>query len=333
MRRIFITEEIQSFAEEYRGNLFSGHKRADFIKPEDGLRQLIDEITEKGNTWSVDWNLYVDYLNAIIDNYSEIITLHPSEFRPYKAQKFSMLNDGQLKSKEWGGAKNTVSFSDMILKVMHYSDARKELMPYFEKMGIRTCVYCNAQYANTVYDEDGCPVGGFELDHFYPKDAYPFLCISFFNLQPSCGVCNKWKGDKSCKFNLYTDDPTEINPFEFRLEKQSIIKYMLIQSPETLKILFNSLDPVLLQNYEELFHTSLLYKNFGIEAEQIVWRRKINNSFFNDQLVKQFQKLFPGKSAEINRFLYGFYTDERDIHKQPLTKLKQDVARQLKLIK
>lgn len=333
MRRIFITPEIQLYAEKYKTELFSGHKRADFIKPENGLRQLIDEITEKGNTWSTDWELYVEYLQHILENYSEIITLRPIEFEKYKDDKFNMLDDSQLTSTEWGGTANTISFSNMILKIMHYSDARKELMPYFEKMGIRTCVYCNAQYANTVYDEDGCPIGGFELDHFKPKDTFPFLCISFFNLQPCCGVCNKWKGNKSCNFNLYTDDPSEINPFEFSLDKRSIIHYMLIQSPETLKILFDSSDLSLLGNFEDLFQTPLLYKNFRIEAEQIVWRSRINNSFFNDQLVKQFQKLFPGKSAEINRFLYGFYTKEGDIHKQPLTKLKQDIARQLKLIK
>jgi hypothetical protein len=29
-----------------------------------------------------------------------------------------------------------------------------------------------------------------EIDHFYPKDKYPFLAVSFFNLIPSCLTCN-----------------------------------------------------------------------------------------------------------------------------------------------
>jgi hypothetical protein len=32
-------------------------------------------------------------------------------------------------------------------------------------------------------------------DHFYPKAIYPFFALYFYNLIPSCKVCNKMKSE------------------------------------------------------------------------------------------------------------------------------------------
>lgn len=57
---------------------------------------------------------------------------------------------------------------------------------------IKYCPYCNAE---TVYAFNFMKNGELKLaksafDHFYPRDRYPFLGLSLYNLIPSCTRCN-----------------------------------------------------------------------------------------------------------------------------------------------
>lgn len=333
MRRIFITDAIQGLAEDYEKNLFA--KKGDkFVQPKDGLKNLEKQIRDNKEGWNASWQDYADYVNHVRNHLKEIILLHPGQFDDYKKNHLGMLSDAQLKDKKWRGQGSSESFSDMMIGAMRYKEVREtEMIPYVERLGIKTCVYCNSQHTATVHIDAKEVKGGYELDHFKAKDTYPFLCISFFNLQPCCGSCNKWKSNKDGLFNLYTNDPNEmINPFEFGLSSASIVRYMLSQDAGSLEISFDSDYKALLTNHEELFHTTKLYEGFRDTAEELVWRSKINNEAYMKQLVERFARLFPNHREEITRFLYGFYSKESDIHKRPLTKLQQDIARQLKLI-
>lgn len=74
--------------------------------------------------------------------------------------------------------------------------SKEKIMSYFlsEKMGTNTCTYCNRTYTLTVYEQ--LNVGEFEglirpeFDHWLPQSLYPDLTLSYFNLIPSCKVCN-----------------------------------------------------------------------------------------------------------------------------------------------
>lgn len=334
MRRIYITPYVNELAEDYRKNLFHDRSKA-FVMPIDGLKNFEDEFRTHTTGYCPKWNEYADYLKAIRDNFSDILILKPSEFEQYKDDHFNMLTADELTSKAWkpGASK---SFYERIVDIMHYKDVRSvELIPYVEKLGLRTCVYCNSQYTVTVHVDEDEVKGGYQLDHFFPKSKYPFLCISFFNLQPSCGCCNNWKRERKGTFSLYCEsfEKDTINPFHFKLSEESLVRYMLQQDEHVLEIIFDSTDKDLLANHEELFHITKLYENFKDEAEEMVWKKKVSNEVFLQQLQTMFEKKFPNLKGSFNRYLYGFYDQERDIHKRPLTKMKQDIARQLKLIK
>ena len=332
MRRILITKRIEELAEEYRDNLFKKRQK-NFVKPKILLQNLLNDInTQKGRRYK-NWSVYSSYLQNIIDHYDELLDLKPKKFETYRLNYFDVAKD-ILTDKKWKKSKyGRTSFSDTVVKLMRYEDVReKEIIPYLEKLGIHSCVYCNTQYTPTVHVEKGKVLGGFELDHNWPKSEFPFLCTSFFNLYPVCSNCNGWKLDKKTKFVLYTDDYKQLDPFEFRLEKGSIIKYMLYQNPEVLNIMFESKDAGLLKNHKELFHTHEYYKAFRDVAEELVWKSKTRNDVYKQQLIQSFIKLFPRRKSDINRFLYGFYSQLKDIHQRPLTKLQQDIAKQLKII-
>lgn len=85
----------------------------------------------------------------------------------------------------------------------------------------RTCPYCNHAYAFTILNDDG---RGFRptLDHFYPKDQYPHLALSLYNLVPSCSICNSsLKGEINFAKDLHLNPLFDEESITFRLEMEN----------------------------------------------------------------------------------------------------------------
>jgi len=83
---------------------------------------------------------------------------------------------------------------------------------FVQTLDLKTCPYCNRNYTFLVNDETGKLRP--EIDHFYPKSIYPFLAMSFFNLIPSCSICNHTKSN-IVKENL--DNPYDIRNSNYHL--------------------------------------------------------------------------------------------------------------------
>ncbi|KAA6347492.1 hypothetical protein EZS27_005047 [termite gut metagenome] len=333
MKKIFIDKRITGLSKEYANNLFS-QRKTNFQKPKANLQALEVDL-RKDSTLTK----YANYVKTIIDKYSLLNSMQPQDFENLAKSDFCGLSEVDLKEKFVKNNKKRKivknkrgkEFHNYIVEAMRYDEARKEILPYIRKLGIKACCYCNAQLAITTEENNGKISGKYELDHFYPKSKYPFLCTSFFNLQPSCAHCNKSKGDKKAKFGLYTTKYEKINPFTFSLEKESIIKYMLKQDCEELKISFYSDDSDLKKDHEDKFHISALYETQKDVAEEIIWKSRIYNKSYRKSLSESFSKLFSAKT-NFNRFILGNYDDSKDIHKRPMAKLVQDIARQLGII-
>src|ERR1700694_241223 len=58
------------------------------------------------------------------------------------------------------------------------------------KLNVKTCPYCNRNYTVTVADGKS-RVTRPDFDHFFPHKQFPLLALSFYNLIPSCLVCNR----------------------------------------------------------------------------------------------------------------------------------------------
>lgn len=335
MRRILISSNIIQLAEDYRINLFK-NRNANFNKPinSDGISgNLID--LEDYLRIDCALPLYADYVQTIIDNYSEIITLQPNNFQNYNNDFFS-LTEVDLATTVIPPAGNTrferKQLYELILNSMRYDAVRdKEFLAYIKKIGIKSCIYCNAQFSITTEVTNGSLSGKYELDHYFPKSKYPFLSTSFFNLILSCSHCNKSKYDRTALFNLYTTDYNLIESFSFSLDKRSILRYLLTQNEQELVIIFNSLDLSLKTNHENLFHISELYNQHKDIVEEIIWKSKIYNKSYKDSLSDSFNKFFPN-SSNFNRFILGNYDNPNETHKRPMSKLIQDIAKQLGVI-
>lgn len=280
---------------------------------------------------------YAGYIQCIIDHFDLILKLRMENFELFERDHFSYYNV-QFSSKNWFksiGEKDiySKSFYETLVVEMRYDAIRKkEYAITLNNLGVRTCVYCNAEYM-PIFKINGKIKARLEADHFFPKDKYPFLCISFYNLLPSCPHCNKSKRDKHALFYLYTDNYHEISPFKFTLDEKSVIQYKMSFDSEKLKINIDSDDKKLLENHNERFHIKDLYSSFKDEAEEIVWKSMIKNYSYMIHMKQSYKCIFGSMAVDRIRFLYGFYEKKKDVHKRPLTKMKQDIAKQLKILK
>lgn len=87
-----------------------------------------------------------------------------------------------------------------------------------------------------------------------------------------------------------------------------------------------------MQNHQDRFHIDQIYSEFTDTAEEIIWKAKIYNKTYREQLMSEFKKLFPNGMIDFPRFFYGFYIGEEEILKRPLTKLMQDFAKEMGLL-
>ena len=76
---------------------------------------------------------------------------------------------------------------------------------YFDILKLRVCPYCNE--TPIYYIENSSKnYQNFEFDHIMPKDKYPYLALSLYNLVPVCKYCNSKKGNKEGLPNIYLDE-------------------------------------------------------------------------------------------------------------------------------
>ena len=331
MKRILYSQTT-SILNEYFTNVCKKYKTSTLQNLDDMKKRILQDKSIPN------YNDYIKYIDTIITHYDSIIKLKQKDF--FKYHLFFPSID--LSTSQWFKSKRKNdtykgSFYKNILNAMNYANIRnKYYAKAIKKLGIRTCVYCNAEYIPIIEQTGLSHRCHFEADHFFPKDEFPFLCISFYNLIPSCSFCNRDKSDNKSLFYLYTDNKNNLSPFSFHLDNRSIAIYKLFHNYDDLDIKFNVNNPKdkkILTNHEERFHITEIYRAFKDEAEEILWKAETINASYASQLKKSFITVFGNLGENEIRYLYGFYDKEEDIHKRPLTKMKQDIAKQLGILK
>lgn len=340
MKRIVLTPVLEQYAQDYLEEI----RNLIADKPETRLARLSDDLKLAG------YKDEAGYVDIIYRHFPEIITATPEQMGNKIAPLFAACHGMNLSNPidialtAADGRKKQVSqkFYSLVVDALGYNEVQQKVFPkYIKKMGIKSCVYCNAQYA--VAAKKGKTDGGkayistYTLDHYLPKSEYPYLASSFFNLYPCCSACNQAKSYKDPIFELYIKPGETIekrNPFEFHLDSYSFVKYSMSGDADDLKV---SLKPRVgipqkeLNVYEDYFHISKLAANYNDTIEEIIWKYRMYNKAGRKALYDSFSQLLP-KTTVFNRFILGNYDQERDILKRPLAKLVQDVAKQLKII-
>lgn len=195
-----------------------------------------------------------------------------------------------------------------------------------KQLDVKTCPYCNRQYTFTIETQKGGSDEKHirpEFDHFYSKSEHPCLALSFYNLIPSCSICNRIK----------SDDVIDINPYEngFGNEYKFILKTKDSQEPFNWA-LNEDVDIDFLDENENIkvFGLKELYNEHIDYVKEIINKAQAYNYSYYSSLIDSYKGL-GYQEEDIDRFIWGNYIENAEHEKRPLSKLTKDILEQLKI--
>ena len=232
-------------------------------------------------------------------------------------------------------------FKTEIEKIFDYTAFRKskKYNGYIlsKKLEIKCCPYCNRNYTSsheTFYkNENGISTPQLvfpEFDHFYPKDKYPLLAISFYNLIPSCNICNthfKQNREPDEIFNPYKI--VGANHFAFKNFPVDVSTLYGAKSNIVLDFDYNSDDLTNeeIKNSIEFFGIKDTYEKCHSKlVEDIIYKRLA----FSDRYIKELQATYKISFEDAYRIIFETYFQDEELHKRPFSKLKKDIYESLK---
>lgn len=202
---------------------------------------------------------------------------------------------------------------------------------FTESLNIHTCPYCNRNY---IYTTKQSKLKN-EIDHFYPKDKYPYLAISFYNLIPSCKFCNQISVKGA--FDTYkkkVKNPYDINTNDFKFTytiksihlnnktKQFKEKDCFLEEKNISIAFKNKIDANV-----KCFKLDEIYEKHTDIIIELICKKM----YYPKSYIEQLKGLGFTKK-EIYRFLLSNYSETKDFHKRPLSKLVKDISEELNLI-
>lgn len=240
-------------------------------------------------------------------------------------------------------------------------DIQESWGPYQLVMGLdlNVCPYCNRQYISAYYSKNGKTRG--DLDHFFPKKKYPYLALSFYNLIPSCKVCNSsFKNDKDFTYLK------NIHPYEEGFEDKYL--FTIKAREKEMGKLKSRLSMTQIESLGKEYNLDFLYGNSkefditfkkGLTASEGFIRKADCNAeifklrelyslhkdciqdlikksiIYNESRINSLMGEFGGKlfdsEEEILNLVLGAYVQIDNMDKRPFSKFIRDISRELGL--
>lgn len=197
-------------------------------------------------------------------------------------------------------------------------DARSKLL---DALDLTVCPYCNRNYINKAGTKTTC-----HFDHFFSKDSYPILAISFYNLVPVCPACNTVKGIQECSYSPYDIGYTtnELLTFSYIITDTD---YLV--NKDSIKVIIN--ESTKYKDNVTALGLRDLYKLHNDVVQEIL-KKAIALKGYSHSLNNSFKKLFNDED-EVSRIIIGNYVKEEDFYKRPLAKMMSDISRKVGIIK
>lgn len=170
------------------------------------------------------------------------------------------------------------------------------------------------------------------IDHFLPKDQYPYLAMCYYNLIPSCTGCN----NSPCKWtnNPIGDDRTHeylMHPYEFDSSK---IKFSYVATPKvydknTVTVRMDCTNTDLDEGYKKWLNLDQFYGKHNGEVckmyVQMVELQKCYRLFTQNNL-----HVPPDFVKKIPEIVFGFQLSDERASEELMYKFRGEVYEQMK---
>lgn len=224
---------------------------------------------------------------------------------------------------------NYAASKEKIFKALDYngriSSNKEAAYELAEKIGTRTCVYCNRIYTFTLKEENGRTVSRPDFDHWLPKDKHPLLSMSFCNLIPSCPICNR-----SIKLRSDFEYGKHVHPYQSEEKRQFQFQYEPFYGNRWQLKLSNCSPEE--DATAELLKTEAAYSPYAdCEVKDILDFAYKNPPEYLMELKNTVMKAFSKNISKEYAYRMVFGTELRAslFLDRPLSKMKRDVLKQL----
>lgn len=201
-------------------------------------------------------------------------------------------------------------------------------------LDVKVCPYCNRQYTFTVIDINQDYTRP-DFDHFLSNSSHPLFALSFYNLIPSCLLCNS-----RLKHNKKFQIDKNIHPYIEGFGTNAVFNYFP-HNFESSVGLENQMDISLdvkedaavkdkIKENIKTFQLDKLYSGHADYVSEIIRKFYITNSDYLTMLHNTFPSITT--KEELYRMAFGNYFSEQDYEKRVLAKLTKDIAKKLNLL-
>ncbi|RRJ90730.1 hypothetical protein [Flavobacterium macacae] len=204
---------------------------------------------------------------------------------------------------------------------------------------VDSCPYCNANFTFTIKNKRmKCRP---QFDHFLNKGRHPYLALSFFNLIPSCALCNSGALKGSKPFSITTHVHPFLNDMEglynFRADVDAVD---FLVNGDDFTLVLKPCKGISSAQYKKAQQN---IKAFGLDdrysyhkdiASDVIKKAYFYNKSTVEALFTSFQigneNIFKSES-EIKELILGNYMHPDNFHKRILSKLTKDIAEEFGL--
>ncbi|QEM12594.1 hypothetical protein [Mucilaginibacter rubeus] len=207
------------------------------------------------------------------------------------------------------------------------------------RLQMNTCTYCNANFTYTI--RTGRMKSRPEFDHFLKKSTNPFFALSFFNLVPSCSLCNSGALKGQRVFSVGTHIHPMVDDIEGFYQFRTKVKAVdfLVNGKD-----FDlEMEPCPGKTQAELKKAERSIAVFGINdryrfhkdiAGEVIKKAYVYNHSAIENIYNGFQ--VDGQSifkspAEVKELVMGNFLHPDHFHKRALSKMTKDIAEEFGL--
>lgn len=203
----------------------------------------------------------------------------------------------------------------------------KELL---KMLDVNICPYCGMNYITSVSKKNGEIKTIASLDHYLPKNKYPFLAMNIYNLIPSCTNCNsifKYQEEDAViyPFNEALDDSITFSLKDANALINTIINLQIdtVAEIEILPKKYHSSEYYKrLQNHIKILALEERYNNFQNIAKSLIKKRHI----YNRSCLEKIEKLTNLTKTQLENLLIKQDLLSND---EIFSKFKKDIWNQL----
>lgn len=201
-----------------------------------------------------------------------------------------------------------------------------------QRLDIKVCLYCNRQYIQPV-SYDGKKRYLADIDHILPKSKFTLFALSFYNLVPSCKVCNQ----------MFKRNETKeiLNPYHEGFGKNAILEIRYDSVKEIVgdasvskfrwKVNKNSNDVsddfICRSNNEiDMFKLDEVYKMHAEDFTDLLKKRyMLHSKSYKNSVEAILTK--GGAYIDYDKLLYGVGLKEEDQQNELLSKAISDIVK------